>query len=234
MTAIAKVTALFAGKPQPFGPRASLSSIVKQKHESLQVTKLGATADEQGNKKLHGGVYMALHQYAQNAYQQLSKAFPDTSQDFNIGTIGENLSAPNMQETNVFIGDHYKVGSVILQTVSPRAPCSRINQRYGKGKIDQYIAEHNLTGWYFSVIQEGTMSTYDDISLIHREKEAISVEQIWRLRKIKQANGLSDHTTEQIKATEALVQKAAQLQSLSPEWQGYMQRTLRKVQSTKS
>jgi len=66
-----QITTLFAGKPQAFGPRKSLSSIVKTPYEQLQIESTGAREDEQGNKKLHGGVQMALHQYAQESYEVL-------------------------------------------------------------------------------------------------------------------------------------------------------------------
>lgn len=215
-----QVTHLFAGKPQAFGPRRSPSSIIKSPHTVLNINKEGALEDEQGNKKLHGGPYMALHQYAQESYPILASEFPNTKVNFCIGSIGENISVPEMNESNVFIGDHYAIGSVVLQVVSPRAPCSMINHRYGKKKIDQYIAKLGLTGWYFSVVQEGQIKCDDQVSLIDRTPEQVSVGDIWRLRNIK--NTLNESTD--IDECSEQLNIALSITALSPEWQGHLSR----------
>jgi len=93
-----KITGLFAGKPRPFGPRKSPSSIIKSPYSLLNVTKNGALEDEQGNKKLHGGPQMALHQFAQSSYDQLRLAFRDAASDMQVGSIGENISALHLAQ----------------------------------------------------------------------------------------------------------------------------------------
>jgi MOSC domain-containing protein YiiM len=222
MTKLSAVEHLFAGKPKPFGPKQSPSSIIKQPHQALQIQFTGAVEDEQGNKKLHGGPYMALHQFAQTSYPMLAKQFPTASQKFSAGSIGENICAPNMHETNVFIGDQYQIGEVIVKVVSPRAPCSKINHRYGLAKIDTYIAKHSICGWYYSVVQEGKMSVADEIVLVHRDQSPISVQQIWQLRQLALPCENAKHHLD-------LATKAFQDSSLAPEWQAYMHRVTVKL-----
>ncbi|MFT6267344.1 MAG: MOSC domain-containing protein YiiM [Alphaproteobacteria bacterium] len=217
MNSLSVVEYLYAGKPKPFGPRQSPSSIVKKPHVTLHVKFEGALEDEQGNKKLHGGPYMALHQFAQQSYLTICEAFPDSPQEIVIGTIGENISAPNMHESNVFIGDQYQIGSAIVKVVSPRTPCSKINQRYGAGNIDLLVAKHAITGWYYSVLQEGEISKGDDIILLHRDDSPISIKEIWELRQLKLP-------TEDPQACMALASRAFQDPSLAPEWQAFMHR----------
>jgi MOSC domain-containing protein YiiM len=223
-----QISHLFAGKPIPFGPRSSPSSIIKKAHASLRIMRDGAVEDEQGNKKLHGGPYMALHQFAQDSYSQLAAQFPHTKVPFDIGSIGENLSAPNMDDHTVFIGDQYKIGSCVLQVVSPRAPCSKINQRYQNRdpqKIDLFVAQQAITGWYYSVLQEGDMQVGDAIELVERAHEKISIAQIWRLRElIKNPSSVAN-----IKQSLALADLAINTSALSPEWQAYMNRTAIKL-----
>ncbi|MFT5282899.1 MAG: MOSC domain-containing protein YiiM [Kangiellaceae bacterium] len=215
MNSFSIVEHLFAAKPKPFGPRQSPSSIVKMSHTTLHVKYEGAIEDEQGNKKLHGGPYMALHQFAQQSYLSITEAFPNAAERIIIGSIGENISAPNMNESNVFIGDQYQIGSAILKVVSPRAPCSKINQRYGQGKIDLYVAKHAITGWYYSVLQEGEISKGDEIILLHRDDSPISIKQIWALRQLQLP-------TENPHACMALASRAFQDPSLAPQWQAFM------------
>jgi MOSC domain-containing protein YiiM len=175
------IDALFAGKPQAFGPRQSPSSIIKQPFQQLHIEIDGAVEDEQGNKKLHGGPEMALHQYSQENYKLLQKQFPTVAHKLVVGSIGENISAGQMNDNNVFIGDTYRIGSVVLQVNSPRAPCVKINQRYGVKNMDLFIAEHGITGWYYRVIENGIMQIGDAVTLEHRLQNTRSISDIMRL-----------------------------------------------------
>ena len=175
------VEALFAGKPRPFGPRQSPSSIIKQPFTELNVMHDGAVEDEQGNKKLHGGPEMAMHQFAQESYAILKKQFPAIASKLVLGSIGENISAADMSDTTVFIGDVYRIGEVVLEVNSPRAPCSKINQRYAEKNIDLFIAEHGITGWYYRVIETGKMCIGDKFELQHRLSRTCSIKEIMRL-----------------------------------------------------
>jgi MOSC domain-containing protein YiiM len=179
------VDALFAGKPQAFGPRQSPSSIIKQPFEQLYIEIDGAVEDEQGNKKLHGGPEMAMHQYSQESYERLQRQFPTIAHKLVVGSIGENISAGQMNDNNVFIGDTCRIGSVVLQVNSPRAPCVKINQRYGVKNMDLFIAEHGITGWYYRVIETGVMQINDEITLEHRLQKTKSISDIMRLVRSK-------------------------------------------------
>lgn len=214
-----KISALFAGKPIPFGPRKSPSSIIKRPYNSLIIDTNGALEDEQGNKKLHGGPQMALHQFAQGSYQILQQAFADVAEKMHVGSIGENISVPDMDETNVYIGDIYRIGDVLLQVSSPRAPCSKINQRYGKKKIDTFILEHGLTGWYFRVLQGGIITINDNMALEQRNQNPISVRTLMQMS--KPLDGMQ-FSKEDILA-------AKEQGELAPEWQDKLARQLRKA-----
>jgi MOSC domain-containing protein YiiM len=117
----------------------------------------------------------------------------------------------------VFIGDEYAVGSTILRVVSPRAPCAKINHRYGIKKLDLHIANYAITGWYYRVIQEGKISIGDEIILSHRQSQPLSVKQIWQLRQ-QLLPDESPHTLI------ALATRAYEDTNLAPQWQADMHR----------
>lgn len=218
-----QISHLFAGKPQPFGSRGAPSSIIKSPFQRLHIKYDGAIEDEQGNKKLHGGPYMALHQYAQASYTLLNQHYPNSKVDMRIGSIGENISAPNMHEHNVFIGDQFAVGTSVIQVVSPRAPCSKINYRYGINRIDTFVAEQAITGWYYSVLKEGIIEVNDTLTLVDRAHDPLSVAQIWRLREcIKQS-------PENKQSWLDIAEIAINTRSLAPEWQAFANRALSKL-----
>jgi len=213
------IQALFAGKPQPFGPRKSPSSIVKHPYDALDIGPEGALQDEQGNKKLHGGPEMALHHYSHKGYEQLKLAFPEAVERFQIGSIGENLSCGIMNDENVFIGDIYRMGEVLVQVSSPRAPCVKINQRYGLKNADLLIAEQGITGWYYRIIETGKVFVGGEISLEHRLRDTISIKQLMRIvRSKKSANQVTNFDQAQAAQQTLERRRAASIQALSKEW----------------
>jgi MOSC domain-containing protein YiiM len=199
------VEALYAGKPIPFGPRKTPSSIIKQPFQTIHVEFDGAVEDEQGNKKLHGGPEMAIHQYSQFSYQVLKNHFESISDRFTVGSIGENISAPDMTDENVLIGDVYRMGDAILQVCSPRAPCVKINQRYFFKGIDLFIANQGITGWYYRVLREGKITIGDEIVLDERDEANPTIKEVMRLVRSKTA-------------PKHLKQDAANASGLAQEW----------------
>ena len=202
MSSTFKVDALFAGTPQPLGPRGSLSSIIKAPVPHLTVHEDYTDEDEQANKKLHGGAEKVLHQFAPVHYSMLKEHYP-TGQ-FNIGDIGENISVQGMEDSNVYIADIWKFGQVILQVSAPRAPCSKISQRFDIANLDRFLGQRGNTGWYYRVLQTGVIHTGDDVSLIHREENTVNVQTLMQCA----------HT----KDDAVLASKLTQLDVIDDEW----------------
>jgi len=170
-----QVDALFAGKPAPFGPRNSPSSIIKTSVPFLTVSFDGTEEDEQGNKKLHGGPEKVLHQYGLPGYRQLAKAYPSLSDNFIPGSIGENLTVEGMDDTRVLVGDIYKMGDVVLQVSAPRAPCNKISHRFGEKNMDRFVGKLGITGWYYRVLETGVLLQNAEVSLLERPSESVSI-----------------------------------------------------------
>lgn len=171
-----KINALFAGKPQPLGPRGSPSSIVKHPVEQLDVSFTGTVQDEQANKKLHGGPEKVLHQYGPAAYSTLQSTYAEGT--FHPGTIGENISVEGMEDDNVFVGDQYQMGEVILEVSAPRAPCNKISHRFGIANLDRFVGQQGLTGWYYRVIKQGTLRVGDTVKRLHRPIDSVSIKDL--------------------------------------------------------
>ncbi|MBU3023613.1 MOSC domain-containing protein [Aestuariibacter sp. A3R04] len=167
------IDSLFAAKPVPFGPRGAPSAIQKLPVDNLTVYQDSTKEDEQGNKKLHGGPEKVLHQFSFRGYDVLRRAYPDTS--FNKGSIGENMLVEGMDDTNVYIGDVYKVGDIVLQVSAPRAPCNKISHRYGVKNLDRFVGNEGITGWYYRVLKTGTVRIRDTVSLVSRPENTVSI-----------------------------------------------------------
>ena len=196
------VNALFAGKPQPLGPRGAPSSIVKSPIDKLTVHMDRTDEDEQANKRLHGGPEKVLHQFNPTNYLTLRKHFPEG--EFSLGSIGENISVEGMDDATVYIGDIWKFGDVELQVSAPRAPCSKISQRFNIPNLDRFVGERGITGWYYRVIKTGVINVGGEVALLHREDDTVNIHTLMQCA----------HT----KADKVLAGKLAQLTVLDDEW----------------
>lgn len=173
-----QIDALFAGRPQPFGPRGAPSSIIKSAQNSLTVFTHGTVEDEQGNKKLHGGPEKVLHQFSLESYATLRSQYPNVN--FVPGSIGENLTVAGMHDHNVYIGDVWQLGEVQVQVSAPRAPCNKISHRFGVKNLDRFVGGAGLTGWYYRVITTGQIAVGDTVRRLSRESSTVSVQALMR------------------------------------------------------
>jgi len=200
-----KIIGLYSGKLSNIGEKRSPTGIYKKSVEQVSVDVLGIIGDIQADKRFHGGPEKALHQYALSSYEKIIKRYPLLHQQAKPGMIGENLSATDMNEHNVCIGDIYKVGSAILQVSSPRIPCWKIDARFKQPDLHQFISQHRLNGWYYRVVQAGDISLNDKLILQQRPNTDFTVDTM-----LKVING---------EAEAKVIGLAANAIGLDPEWQ---------------
>jgi MOSC domain-containing protein YiiM len=163
------ITSLHAGKIQRLANTEYLSAIKKKKVTDPQkVTKLGLINDEQSDKINHGGEEKAVHQYAFENYEYWKTSLPDTKILHNSGAFGENISSIGMTEDTVMIGDIYKIGSCILEVSQARQPCWKLNYYFQCSDMSLRVQESLRTGWYYRVLEEGSIQQGDLIELIDR------------------------------------------------------------------
>lgn len=208
-----QITGLYIGKLEAFGPRGKPSGINKQAINRAILNELGFKGDHQADKRHHGGPERAVHQYALSSYATLRNYCPTQQQDFVPGSIGENLSAPDMHDDTVCIGDIYQIGDAQLQVASPRMPCWKIDHKYGIPGLHKYIAKQAITGWYYRVLQEGELKVGDEITLLNRLNPELSVQRTMQIR-------------ERVDCTQSDIQMAARAEGLDREWKNRFNRLL--------
>jgi len=176
-----KIIGLYSGKLSNIGEKRSPTGIYKQAVEQVSVNELGIVGDVQADRRFHGGTEKALHQYALSSYEKIIKRYPLLHQQAKPGMIGENLSATDMNEHNVCIGDIYQVGQAIIQVSSPRIPCWKIDAKFKQPNLNQFISLHRLNGWYYRVLQSGNISLKDGFLLQQRPNTKITVDTMLRV-----------------------------------------------------
>lgn len=141
----------------------------------------GLECDAQADRRVHGGPEKALHQFALSGYARLAERFPQLAAAFVPGSIGENLSVAGLDETKVCIGDVYSLGTARIQLNQPRTPCWKIDARFGLEGISAFVAAEGLAGWYYRVLEPGDAGPGDELRLIERSSQALSLERFNQL-----------------------------------------------------
>ena len=176
-----QITGLYSGRKTALGPKLSATGIFKYPVERVDVDTLGIVGDVQADKRVHGGPQKALHQFSLASYQKIIQQYPLLHLKAWPGSIGENISAAQMHEDSVCIGDLYAVGSCVLQVSAPRIPCWKIDAKFKQPGLSQFIAKHHLSGWYYRVIEEGVMQMGDSLKLIERFNPLLTIRQFLSL-----------------------------------------------------
>jgi MOSC domain-containing protein YiiM len=97
------------------------------------------------------------------------------------GMFGENLTTEGLLEDQVNIGDIFRIGSSEVVATQPRMPCYKLGVKFGRMDIVRQFMESKLTGIYFRVLKEGDVGAGDEIELISRDENNVTVKDIVQL-----------------------------------------------------
>ncbi len=150
------------------------TGIFKQKTEGpIKVTRLGLEGDDQGNKKLHGGIYKAICVYPSEHYDHWKAELGNPGLSF--GDFGENLTTAGLMEGDIYLGDRLRIGSAEIVVTQPREPCITLNARLDTKDLSALIRKSGRSGFYFSVVKEGIIKNGDSIEYVNRDENRVTV-----------------------------------------------------------
>ncbi len=173
------VEAICVGQARPF-KGSETSAIAKIPAQGvLKIDREGFLADEQADRRVHGGPEMALHLYPLDHHDFWCGALADHAVLDSPGAFGSNLAVRNIAETQVFIGDRFRLGSALLEVSQPRQPCWKIEHRFGHAGMVATIVETGFCGWYFRVLEEGSAQAGDTIERVESGHEGWSVRRVF-------------------------------------------------------
>lgn len=169
------INGLFSGKIRTFEPGGERTGIFKDSRDAVTVSSLGIEGDQQADRRYHGGLDKALHQFSAHAYDTLLTHFASLKDELRPGSFGENLATDVLSELNVFIGDIYRINDVLLQVSEPRRPCWKINRKFGTQNLSVFVEQRCITGWYYRVLEPGTIQLGDTVSLEERVNQHVTI-----------------------------------------------------------
>ena len=82
------------------------------------------------------------------------------------GMFGQNFTTTGLFESELNIGDKFRVGSAVVMVTEPRMPCYKLEIKFGRSDIVKRFLASERTGFYFAVLQEGEVGVGDQIELI--------------------------------------------------------------------
>ena len=180
----------------------------------VMLRTLNLDGDRQADLTVHGGVSKAVYGYPVEHYGFWKSELPEM--DLPFGMFGENFTTEGLLEDELNIGDRFRVGDAELIVTEPRMPCYKLGIKFGRPDIIKRFLQSRRTGFYFAVAKEGTVEAGDEIKLLSRDSNDITIADITRLYAFEK----DDVDT---------LRRAVKLEALSESWREYLLKRLQKL-----
>ncbi len=145
----------------------------------VMMRTLNLDGDRQADLSVHGGPEKAVYVYPSEHYDFWKRELPDM--DLPWGVFGENFTTTGLLETEVNIGDKFRIGMAEVMVTQPRMPCYKLGIRFGRADIIKRFLVSERTGFYLSVLKEGEVGAGDEIELLERNPAGVKVVEVTRL-----------------------------------------------------
>jgi len=140
---------------------------------------LNFAGDRQADLKVHGGPDKAVYVYPVEHYDYWRGELPGVALPF--GSFGENLTVEGLFENEINIGDRFRIGTAELVVRQPRLPCYKLAVKFQRDDIIKRFLDSRRTGFYFAVTREGEVGAGDQIEILSRDPNRVTVPDIVRL-----------------------------------------------------
>jgi len=177
----------------------------------VMLRTLNLDGDRQADLTVHGGRTKAVYVYPSEHYSFWREELPGTELPW--GMFGENFTAEGFDDSIINIGDRFRVGSAEVTVTAPRMPCYKLGIKFGRTDILKRFLASGRTGFYLSVQREGEVEAGDEIELIERDENNVTVADITRLY----ARDRDDID---------MMRRAIALEALPDSWRDYFRKRL--------
>jgi MOSC domain-containing protein YiiM len=175
----------------------------------VMMRTLNLDGDRQADLSVHGGPEKAVYVYPSEHYEFWKQELPDM--DLPWGVFGENLTTTGLLETEVNIGDKFRVGNAEVMVTQPRMPCYKLGIRFGRADIIKRFLLSERTGFYLSVLKEGEVGAGDKFQLLEKNTSGVTVADVTRLYSSDRENV-------------DLMRRAIATEALPEGWRAYFQK----------
>ncbi|HVI70787.1 MAG TPA: MOSC domain-containing protein [Pyrinomonadaceae bacterium] len=177
----------------------------------VMLRTLNLDGDRQADLTVHGGPEKAVYVYPSEHYAFWKLELPDM--DLPWGMFGENFTTEGMFETEINIGDIFRIGSAEVMVTQPRMPCYKLGIRFGRTDIIKRFLASERTGFYLSVLKEGEVGVADEFELVDKNTSGVRVVDVTRLYGSDKQNV-------------DLLRRAIATEALPDNWRDYFQKRI--------
>lgn len=178
------------------------------------VRRLNIDGDAQGDLAGHGGEHRAVLVYQMDSYRYWQRELKRA--DFKFGQFGENFTVDGLADSEVCVGDRYRIGGALFEVTQPRVTCYRVGIRMDEPRMAALLVAHHRPGFYFRVLEEGEVGAGDEIVKVAEGPERLTVAAVDGLLYLPGP------------AKEEL-ERALRIPSLSPGWKSSFEALLRQM-----
>jgi ferredoxin-NADP reductase/MOSC domain-containing protein YiiM len=143
------------------------------------VRRLKIDGDAQGDLAGHGGEHRAVFLYQLDSYRYWQDKLRRTT--FALGQFGENFTVEGLPDTEVCIGDQYRIGGALFEVTQPRVTCYRVGIRMEEPRMPALLVADGRPGFYLRVLQEGEVEAGEEIIKVRAGPEGMSVAEVSNL-----------------------------------------------------
>src|ERR1041384_2059466 len=145
----------------------------------VMMRTLNLDGDRQSDLSVHGGPNKAVYVYPSEHYDFWKQELPDM--DLPWGVFGENLTTTGLFETEINIGDKFRIGTGEVMVTQPRMPCFKLGIRFDRADMLKRFLVSERTGFYLAVLKEGEIGAGDEFQLLDKNTSGVRVVDVTRL-----------------------------------------------------
>jgi MOSC domain-containing protein YiiM len=168
------VESVNVGEPRPVEANGHTVLTAIWKHPvggRVPVRGVNLRGDDQADRTVHGGPDKAVYAYAAEDIEwweaELDRALGDAP-------FGENLTVRGAAVSEAIIGEHWEVGSALLEVAQPRLPCFKLGLRMGDRLFPKRFAAAGRPGAYLRIVREGDIGAGDPIEVVSRPEHGVT------------------------------------------------------------
>ena len=180
----------------------------------VAVRTLNLEGDRQADLSVHGGPDKAVYGYPVEHYGSWGDELPGVA--LPPGSFGENLTTEGLLESELRIGDRFRVGSAVLRVTQPRMPCFKLAVKFRRDDMVKRFLASGRSGFYFAVDEEGEVAAGDAIEPLERATHEVTVSEVTRLY-ARDRNDLD------------ALRRAVEVETLPQNWRDFFRQQIEKL-----
>lgn len=132
----------------------------------------GLEGDHQAEREVHGGPDQAVLAYPMEHYPFWEQRL---GHPLAVPAFGENLTTEGLLESEVRIGDRYRLAEVLLEVVKARKPCRKLAAFHEEPRMKAWFRETGFTGIFLRCLEPGSVAAGVHLTLETRDEGAPTV-----------------------------------------------------------